>query len=322
MNNRTGKIPADITEQAAAWLVRQDSGPLSVQEQAEFAAWLAEDELHRRAYADVEGVWDKAGKLPDSQPGTDVSLRRPASRGMHRWPLVLAASLAAVILGLWLDVPLRLQADVMTAVGERRVVSLPDGSRIILNTDSAVAYDMDQDRRGVRLLRGEALFEVVRDPQRPFTVAAAGGRTTVLGTRFNVRRHPRGAAVTVIEGRVAVTHPPAEGDASLQLNVNQQVSYTAGGGLGRARAVDTGQIIAWQRGRLHFIDRPLEEVVAELDRYHSGMILIVDKSLRRRSVNGVFSIDEPLAALAVVKQSLDLKALHLGDRLILLRSDR
>jgi len=311
-----------VAEAAAAWLVRRDAGPLGEAEQAAFETWLAADCRHAAAYWRLAALWHELDDLPapapaEADPPPRPSPRRPRWRSIAAPGLAVAATLllAAIVLKL----PLHWQADVMTAVGERETATLPDGSTVTLNTATALAYDFGPDERGVRLLRGEAVFDVAPDHARPFRVRAAGGVATAAGTRFNVRRRPDGAEVTVIEGRVRVAYPAeAQSASALSLEPDRQVRYTAADGLGRVQPVDARQVIAWERGKLMFVDRPLEEVIEELDRYYRGRIFLTGAVLRERRVNGVFGIDEPGAALAALERSLGISTTRLTDYLILI----
>ena len=181
--------------EAADWFARQDAGPLTAEERQAFQAWLGESADNRDAYAQIEGTWTAFDEVPARDvPASDLSMpagtpdMRPA-RPSKRRPLAalaIAASLMAAAV-LAPDLMLRVQADAMTAVGEVRELPLPDGSLAILNTDTAIAVDFGPEGRRVTLLKGEAEFIVEADADRPFSVAAEGGRATALGTTFAVR---------------------------------------------------------------------------------------------------------------------------------------
>lgn len=180
-------------------------------------------------------------------------------------------------------------------------MTLDDGSSVALNTASAIAVDYSRERRRIRLLRGEAVFTVARDAARPFVVAAASGEAVARGTVFAVRKDDEAATVTVLESHVGVSYPAA-GRTAVELSPGEALDYSRRG-LGPVRAVDADAATAWRRGKLIFVDRPLGEVIAELNRYHSGRIQIIDGSISSHPVSGVFDTGNPLQALEVIEQT-------------------
>ena len=314
-----------VLEQAAAWFARIDRGPLSDRERQAFDGWLAVDPDHHRAFARISRTWNAFGDLAGNVETAPLvpKLGIAGYRSGRRWALAAVAAGLFLILGLGTDLPWRidaeLRADAMTAAGETRTVSLPDGSTAELNTATAIAVDFGPDGTGprrVRLLRGEAAFDVVKNPERPFTVAAGGGISRVLGTVFIVRAMGGGASVTLLEGRVAVS--AADGGAETVLAPNQRVRYGAAGGLGTGEAVDPRSAAAWRRGKLVFRDRALGDVIDELNRYHAGLIHLTGAGLRQRRVNGVFDTRDPVAVVGALETALSLRSTRLTDYLILL----
>ncbi|WP_438274188.1 FecR family protein [Nitrobacter sp.] len=310
--NRGEKQPA--IEEAAEWFVRRDAGPLSPGETQEFARWLS-DPKNRTAYAEIGGTWENVGRLP--RPVEVEKSRGIGWTALTRHATALAAALLVVVgLGFAFDLPMRLRADGYTGVGETRTLMLPDGSKVVLNTESAVALAYDAGVRRVRLLRGEAVFTVTKDPSRPFLVDAAGGEARALGTEFDVRNDGDGATVTVLESRVGVSYPVGA-PALITLAPDEAVDYSATG-LGAVRSVDASVETAWLRGKLIFVDRPLGQVVAELNRYHRGTIRITDAAMRDQRVSGVFDTADPLRVIDFLERSLGLHSTRLTDYLILL----
>lgn len=321
--------PSSATEEAIDWFVRRDADPLSAPEQAAFEAWLAADPAHRAAHAEIERIWSDLSAHGDARHRavrrTDRGAELAASSGLYaprsrswRWSAVGAAA-GIVLLVVAADMPMRLQADVMSGVGETRTATLPDGSTAVLNTDSAIAVDYAPDQRRVRLLRGEVEFTVAADASRPFRVEAAGGHSTALGTVFSVRRQNHGATVAVLQGAVAIAYGRDAGPAQeVALGPEQQVTYAAGRGLGPVEKADRDSATAWRRGKLIFVDRDLGDAIDELDRYHLGAIRILDDSLRSRKVNGVFETRDPVAVVDALEESLSLRSTRLSGLLILL----
>jgi transmembrane sensor len=208
----------------------------------------------------------------------------------------------------------QLRADAVTRVGETKSLMLQDGSRIQLNTDSAIAVRFTPEAREIELLAGEAAFEVAHDAQRPFRVHARAGTSTALGTIFQVRMSSEGARVTVTEGRVRVQN----GAQSTEIRAGEQLDYRRADLLGRAIGVDIEAASAWRRGRISFIDEPLGEVVKELDRYHRGRIILSDPVLASVPVSGVFETADPLAAVQAIERNLGLHARRFTDYIVVL----
>ncbi|MGX9425466.1 MULTISPECIES: FecR family protein [Bradyrhizobium] len=320
-----GEHPTALDE-AADWYVRRDAGSLDAGEEARFREWLMHP-ANRAAYEEIAGTWDDLGRIarPPLSPATrrnDTRAgRHPApgrrSPSTRRW-LRAAAALVMVVVatGYVLDLPLRFQADAMTATGETRSVALDDGSNVILNTASAIAIDYSHDRRRIHLLRGEAVFSVAKDAARPFVVDAASGEAVARGTVFAVRKQDEAATVTVLESRVGVSYP-AGAPSAIELSPGEAVGYSDRG-LGAVRSVDADAVTAWRRGKLIFVDRPLGDVIAELNRYQSGRIQITDDSISGHPVSGVFDTKNPLRALDVIERTLGLHSTRLTNLLILL----
>lgn len=312
MNNPDGK---DALEEAAAWFFRQEDRPLSPQEDAHFRAWLAVSQEHRAAYAEISGTWHELGSLPYS----DSSGYRlpPPARGNFFRPLSATLTLCLFLAGgaWYLDIATRLRAENYTAVGELKTVELADGSHIELNSASAIAIAYSNRERRIRLLKGEATFTVSADPARPFVVEARGGAATALGTVYSVRDTDESVAVTVIESHVAVT--AEAGSAGVELRQDQRVHY-ANGRIGAIEPVDAAAETAWRRKKLIFVDRPLGEVVDELNRYHRGVIRIIDGSIRARRVSGVFETGDIVGVIDALEKSFGFNDTRLGDFLILI----
>lgn len=299
-----------LRDEAASWYFQRDAGALPPAEEAAFREWLA-DPRHRAAYDEIARTWLALGGI--ERPAT----ASPPRRRSWRWlPLgaALAAMLAiAIIDGSWWT---RWRSDVVTGIGETRELVLTDGSRIDLNTDSALDIRYGASERRIRLVRGEALFTVAKDTTRPFVVETASGSATALGTIFAVRQADGETTVTVLESRVAIA-PAAASEQAAAISSGQSARFSRTR-LDAIESVDPAAETAWRRGKLIFVDRPLGEVVSELDRYHRGHIRIVDASLRSYRVSGVFETRDPLRALGLIQTSLGLNATRLTNLLVLL----
>ncbi|NEW85976.1 FecR family protein [Rhodopseudomonas sp. WA056] len=291
--------PSSVDEQAVQWFVILRDDEATEANRAAFAAWLAADPAHEAAWRSVERMWS----------GLDAVGRRPAPRSPRRQRSSLPKRIAATAVLLlvmagfgWQLLPVGLFADHRTGVGERKTVTLQDGSQIELSTSTAIDVSFGDTERRIKLLTGEAFFTVAKDRERPFIVAAGGGEVKVLGTAFDVKI-ARDVMVAVAESTVQVGAPAA---ASVKVAAGQEVRYGAGG-ISGVTAADLDAVQAWRRNQLIFRDVPLDDVVAELGRYRRGPIMLFGGDLGKRHVTAVFDTDDVDAALDTVAQSLSLR---------------
>ena len=212
------------------------------------------------------------------------------------------------------DLSILWRADFRTGTAEIKTITLPDGSRAHLNADLALSLDYAGSQRRVTLLAGEAWFEVEKDLSRPFTVEATGGTITARGTAFDVSTNKARTEVTVTEHSVEVESKgrtvlvDAGRQTAFGPDLPALVSYNA----------DLDSVTAWRRGKLIVKDQSLGEVIAALGRYHHGLVIIANRTLRERRVSGVFQADHPLGAIRTIEKSLGLRSARLTDYLIVL----
>ncbi|CAG1005405.1 Protein FecR [Myxococcaceae bacterium] len=329
-------VETSISNEAIEWFSKLHSGLATSDDHRRFETWRKLSQAHLQAYADVEAFWTLLGEparrvfeqeeAQAPQPAaTGPSTLKRASPGAGK-PLRRAwagLSLAAALgMALWLPAALRFWAsDYHTRWGERRELTLEDGSRVSLNTHSALSVEFSPERRAVKLLEGEAYFQVAHNPARPFTVATAHGVAKVTGTAFNVYAQGERMTVTVSEGRVKVYAEGAENQA-VNLTAGLQASGDANG-IGAAVRVDDRQATAWREDLLAFEMRPLASVVGELNRYFPGRIMVADPRLRGRVVSGAFDLSHPRDVLAAIEKTLSLGSLSLpGGVTLLYQSSR
>lgn len=310
MNVSGGMTPVQPGSKAMAeaerWFARLRTRSCTAAERAAFERWRGEA-AHAAAYARTERLWEEIGRLAGDPEldalsvqalcATDPRRRRPR----WRMPLAMAAAVAAcaLALGFALGVFERMSPPVVyaTGPGERETVRLEDGSQLLLNIDTAVAVRMTRRGRSIVLARGEAVFGVAHDPERPFRVEAGDGTVTALGTRFQVRRDPARVTVTLLEGRVALERP--DSGERRQLVPGDQAVYGDGAPVA-LRMVDTEVSSSWTRGRLLFRATPLAEVVAEVNRYAATPLRLADPALGALPVSGTFPMgDSESVALAL-----------------------
>lgn len=302
-------------DQALAWFAKLRAPTPAAAERAAFEAWRSADAAHAAAYEKVEALWGS------SAFSAAVARQASAKRGLPRWGRTVAACAAALLLAVGLgasfDVPTRLNADAMTNIGERREMTLADGSTLLLNSGSAVALDYDGTHRGVRLLAGEAFFDVQPDASRPFEVRAGAALVRVVGTAFSVRRTDEGVSVAVLRGAVQVSAAGAS-DAPLLLGPDDTACVTDGKAESRGR-VDADSQLAWRDGRFIFHERPLGSVVAALSRHQKGWVVMANDKLAALPVSGNYKLDDPAAIIDSLAQATGAKVTRLAGRLTVLR---
>jgi transmembrane sensor len=307
------------TTEAASWLVLLDDDPDDVELRARFDAWLAASPANTAAWANTSDVYDMMARATpahaahwSAQAATD---RQPASpprplpdRRMspRRLLAVGMAAVAAACLALVFvpGIVLRLQADHVTSTAELRSFGLEDGSVVRLGPDSAIEIAKTDNGRRVHLLKGEAFFEVTRDPGRPFRVVVRDVETTVLGTSFNVRFAGEGAEVAVRSGLVRVDQARLDRAASRPAVAERLApgDWVQVGWNGRTQrgAIPPEEVAPWLHGQIIARDRPLADVVDELRRYYGGAIVAAGGALADRRVTGVYNLSDPVAALRAI----------------------
>lgn len=313
MSIRSGILGTTPTEQALNWLIALQEQPDSPEVAARFDAWLEIPE-NVLAWQEASRVWsvlgdagektrlDRGGRATDRLPvATGPAVTRPRGWLRPRNLAVAAACMAAACLVvLFLPaIEIWLRADYATRTAETREIRLEDGSRVTLGADSAIAVSLATDRRRIRLLTGEAYFEVEPDADRPFQVEAANVVTTVLGTAFDVRRGEDGVGVAVSHGRVGVATIDRGDALGNPLVAGDWINVAADGAI--ERGVDAPELVgAWRDGMLAVQDRPVREVAEILGRYYDGRIAFTGSDLGGRRVTGIYNLRQPVDALEAV----------------------
>ncbi|RDD69050.1 FecR family protein [Paracoccus versutus] len=303
----------DVRDEALAWFVRMNSGDATEADRARHAAWLAADLRHRQEYAKLGGIWSDLDAVRDPRSITPMPPVTPViSRRM-----VLSGSIAAGLAGGYLTLnglPDFLQSDEYTGTGETRRATLEDGSTVDLDADTAFALEFDNQVRGIHLQRGRAFFDVAADP-RPFRVRAEGGIITALGTRFSVHLWDGSTTIAVEEHAVTVQ---TAGLGEVRLEEGERISF-GNGAPGIVEPFDADIETAWLRGKLIFEDRPLRQVLADVNRYRSGTIQVTSDRLLDMRVSGIFDISNPDGVLEAIENTLPVRSTHVTRYLVVLR---
>jgi transmembrane sensor len=311
---------ADLQDQAREWWVRVHRGNLNKTEQRQFQLWLSASPSHQVAFDEVGHFWQELDGIKTFLPAAALTTK-PRRRITSPWQRGISALAACMLVFvLYRPISLMLRADERTGIAETRTVQLADGSTVLMNSETALAVNLTSNTRELELLQGEAQFTVSPDPSRPFRVRAGNGTVTALGTAFNIHLSPQGTDVTVTQHRVAVKLDGESPNAPTQTLVDegQQVAYASESGLSAVKTIDTHIATAWQQGKLIVQDRPLGEVIAELNHYHRGYFLVADPAIAQHRINGVFYTGKPIAALNAIEAFQHLKSTRLSHYLVLL----
>lgn len=280
---------ARAMDEALGWLVRLQCA--SEQDTRDFEAWLSAAPENAEAYVEAEALWNGA-PMRLAAVHVHQAQRKSLTRRLrtHWKPLATAAVLLVGLFTLG-NLPMRLQADHLTVVGERQRLQLDDGVKVLLNTDSAFASDLRDGQRIARLLQGEAYFEIAGGA--PLEVQAGPVRAQVRDTDFAVRYLDGEAQVRV-----------QRGDVDLQAASDQRIRLSAGDsinvgphGFGQRQRPDMQKDLAWVEGRLVFENCPLSQVLAEVQRYYPGWIINRHSHLDDTAVTGNYRLDQPLETL-------------------------
>lgn len=302
------------SREATGWLIALQEDPDDGAVQARFDGWLASSRENQRAWAEAWHLWKVLGDAQNVSPLSDpiqtdaltaakASLSHARSRGRFRHFGAAAAGIAAVCLAVVFQptISIWLAADYYTSTAEVREIQLEDGSTVHLGAGSAIDIAFGSSSRRVRLIAGEAFFEVEPDAERPFQVEAGDVETTVLGTAFDVQLMTDGVAVAVSHGSVGVDALNARHGLDVPLEAGDWVRVDWAGHVERGK--DAPELVGgWRSGLLVVKDRPIAEVVDQIRRHYSGTIVLADRGLGRRRVTGVYDLGRPLDALRAVAE--------------------
>lgn len=302
----------EVTHQASARFALMQGGSPTQGEREELATWLAADPRHAQAYAELETLWAASAQLlPPRAPVVRPQLSRRRFVGLG-----VAASAAAVTAGmtnLWLKGVGSPFADVRTAVGERRMVHLPDGSSVDLAGNTALNLDFSATRRSVELLQGEAFFNVVPSAVGELQISTGAGQVVSADAEFCLSCDSASARLAISRKAARVVTASQQTDLEAGSSLHFSANHT-----GSIEHADLQQILAWRSGRLVFFDQPLQAVVIELQRWREGKIFIMDQQLAERRVSLIFDLRRPEHLLDTLTHALAIRATHYTDLVSLL----
>jgi len=327
-------------QQAIDWLLRLRSDDMDDEELCAFADWLAQDHANSEAFSEAELLFDQmalaAKPVIDTQTTISSDLesqqtlrfaarknnvgREKRPRPFFYWmaPALAIAAIWLFVVNLFLPHQVRLldnwNSDFYTQAGEMLEVQLSDGSRLLLNTNTAVSVNYSDSRRTIILHNGQARFNVAKDSIRPFVVDTDDLQIKALGTIFQIYKDESDAVkITVQEHAVAVSKlQNNEIDDTVTVQTGQQLKYQSDVTLLQAENIELRQETAWQQKRIVINDQPLGDLISELQRYRNGRIFLSDDELKNLRITGVFSLDNPDAVIRSVCKVLNLKQTELA----------
>lgn len=274
---------------------------------------------------------------PTHAPYTVRRHDKPRVRRAGRWAAaaaVLAVAFIAVWVGLRVISSEPTQATFATRHGELRSLTLPDGTRVQLDSDSAIKIRFDRGSRTVVVDRGQAYFKVIKDTGAPFLVRVGSTVIRDIGTAFDVYRHSSGTTIMVAEGRVQVWHVPPRGtnvihwmawlsperrprgEPVANLGSGEQVSVTHSGAITSQRRVDTAQVLAWTRGRIMFDDATAASIAAQLNRYSNVQISLMGPRIGALRVNGTLASHDADSFIAFLREQPNVRVVTHGQRVL------
>ena len=307
-------------DEAIDWVLKLRSKSVTQEDRLAFANWLAKHSGHRQLYERIAARWEDLDRFKTADfplRNQALSYRPPVRNRWRQWSgLAVAASVLLALSGSFFITELRQStyAIYSTDHGQHVTINLADGSHLELNSDTEVHVHFNYWKRSVELVRGEAFFSVVHDAYHPFVVTAANGQIEDIGTEFDVYLQTDKVLIGVQEGNVRVN-----ANASRDLGVNQLLAYDRAGEFIDQPAEEVENFTAWRHGQLVFENRRLDEVLAELRRYHDIKLTLASPALGNRKVSGRFQIDRLDTALDIIASALSITLQHPSPDEVVLR---
>ena len=338
-------VNAQIQSEAADWLVEFQLGEADAPARERFAGWLVRSPEHVRAYLELLTAWEDAchydarraldvdaliaaaRKEPNVVSLVDAEIGDRATRASRAKPLGLAIAAGVALLIVAGVLLLSRPVEYATGGGERRTMTLADGTNVELDAESRIRVQFSAHERRVTLLEGQAYFRVAKNAARPFLVVSGATRIRDVGTQFDVNRTSSRTIVTVVEGRVSVSYPyralaePAVGPPAMhaiEIGAGEEV-VVAPHLIPRPEPADLSTAVAWTRNELIFDSTPLPQVAMEFNRLNTRQLVIEGPRLRDFHVSGVFPALDPTSLprlLAFLRAQPGIQVTEAGDRII------
>lgn len=330
-----------IEDEASLWLVRLDNGNLSKQSRKELKAWLSADERHQIALKAMVDIWNDMDEvlmmINDENSSKNISLW-PMLTPIFK-PFLLAASISFIAIFIWLAMPMNVEKNsYATLIGQQIDVTFSDGSIIHLNTNSRIKTEFSDEKRIIKLIKGEALFEVAHDPNRPFIVYAGDRLVQAIGTKFVVHLESENVQVTVTHGKVKMSKVALNTTLSDIKEMNSATIQTDDIFIAKGEKViaDSNQTptlthikpenikreLSWLDGKLVFVNERLFDVIKEINRYDDIEIVLKEPSLHDMRISGRFDLGDSEALIEAIELSFNIKSQQLKSNKILLTKKR
>ena len=312
--------PAAVVEsEAALWLERHHFGQWSDADQSAFDEWLSRSSANLLAYWRLDAAWQRAGRLVvlDAASKSVPQSSPKKSRWLFAAAVLVCAVLGTVVFGESVFAPPSV-GTYTTAIGERKILTLSDGSKIELNTNSVLRLSAN-DQRKAWLDKGEAYFRIVHNAASPFEVVAAGHRVTDLGTAFTVRSEKDWIEVSLLEGRARLSSADANVQEHSTVLIPGDVLVATPTSLSVSKQSERIQkeALGWRRGVLVFDHATLADAVAELNRYNRIKLIVADKTAAERTIGATFPVHDVELFARVTEQVLGLRAKHQDGNIVI-----
>lgn len=314
-DKRTMRAQRKRHSEAADWVFRNREPAQSADDKALFRKWLEQNPENQNAYEMAEKLLGEAQIAIKADPALRKHKVKPSNLAKPVTGTILSIALAGSLFVL-LDGPLYLEADIMSGTREMPNMTLEDGSLIQLNASSAVAFNYNDKQRTIRLLKGQAFFQVAKDSSRPFVVEVGNARVTALGTAFDIRLGADNTDLTVTESTVLLETVDKTKQAT-RVTQGQQAVLNRNSGKADIRDVDGLIALAWRRGQLAVDNAPLSLVIEEMNRHFSGRIMLVGKDVSNRRVSGTIAVADTDAALSFIQKALHVKVTRVGPLIVI-----
>ena len=338
-----------INREACAWVAKLHDTQPSRQDLVALRQWTKQSPEHVAELRRVARLWDELNVLTELAVPVEVPrLRKLGKKHLFvkpfaRWAVAgaVATVAALAVFGVLRQPPTNVQQAVpssqtyATKIGEQRLVALPDGSTVLLNTASQLRVDYSSEFRNVSLIKGEAHFDVSSDPDRAFRVIAGNGMVRAVGTAFSVHLKEKVVEVTVTEGRVQINKiesSPAGGEKPVETIENLAVVKAGQSAvfdqvvesIESIETIDRTEIsrkLAWQEGLLRFSGAPLDDVVDEVSRYTPISIVIVDPELRDLPIGGFFEVGETEKMFEALESGFGVRVERINNNVVHLSTE-
>jgi transmembrane sensor len=295
---RPTPIPRQVRDAAADWVERGQRTPGPAFERA-LKSWLASDSNHHLAYDEALRNWQSSAELGQTRTGRERQLVR-APFLMRRNTHIAAVGVASITMvfvalgsaNLWSPIAVVSEASaqtLITAKGEIRTVTLTDGSRVTLDTETIVQVSFTPKERRASLSRGRARFAVAADSARPFVVEADGREIRGAHATFDISVNLTAPFVTALAGRVEVLPEQSKAGTGDTVLAGNEIDASTAPSI-RKSDPQTGK---WVSGMLVFDATPLSDAVTSLNRYNRATVRIADPELERLTVSGAFRVSDP-----------------------------